>query len=74
MTMDERIRNLEREVSVWLSAGDYCLDLADITALSQAPVRSMFNTKAEISSTSITVSKIDNLLLFSVFFQYLQGP
>lgn len=58
-TVDERIRNLEREVSLWLSAGDYCVDLADITALSQVPVRSMYNIKAEISSTSIAVSRID---------------
>jgi hypothetical protein len=58
-TVDERIRNLEREVSMWLSAGDYCVDLANITALSQVPVRSMYDIKAEISSTSIAVSRID---------------
>jgi hypothetical protein len=58
-TVDERIRNLERDVSLWLSAGDYCVDLADITALSQVPVRSMYDIKAEISSTSIAVSRID---------------
>jgi hypothetical protein len=58
-TVDERIRNLEREVSLWLSAGDYCVDLANITALSQVPVRSMYDIKAEISSTSIAVSRID---------------
>lgn len=58
-TVDERIRNLEREVSIWLSGGEYCVDLANITAQSQVPIRSMYDIKAEISSTSIAISRID---------------
>ncbi|GAB7326165.1 hypothetical protein MBLNU13_g10170t1 [Cladosporium sp. NU13] len=59
LTDDQRIRELEREVSEWLSVGEYCVDLADITALGQVPLRSVYNIKAEIRSTNIAVSRID---------------
>jgi hypothetical protein len=58
-TDDQRIRELEREISEWLSVGEYCVDLADITALGQVPIRSMYNIKSEIRSTSIAVSRVD---------------
>jgi hypothetical protein len=58
-TDDQRIRELEREISEWLSVGEYCVDLADITALGQVPLRSMYNIKSEIRSTSIAVSRVD---------------
>lgn len=58
-TDDQRIRELEREISEWLSVGEYCVDLADITALGQVPLRSVYNIKAEIRSTNIAVSRID---------------
>jgi len=59
LTDDQRIRELEREVSEWLSVGEYCVDLANITALGQVPLRSVYNIKAEIRSTNIAVSRID---------------
>ena len=58
-TDDQRIRELEREVSEWLSVGEYCVDLADITALGQVPLRSVYNIKSEIRSTNIAISRID---------------
>jgi hypothetical protein len=58
-TDDQRIRELEREISEWLSVGEYCVDLANITALGQVPLRSVYNIKAEIRSTNIAVSRID---------------
>jgi hypothetical protein len=58
-TDDQRIRELEREIAEWLSVGEYCVDLADITALGQVPLRSMYNIKSEIRSTSIAVSRVD---------------
>jgi hypothetical protein len=58
-TDDQRIRELEREISEWLSVGEYCVDLADITALGQVPLRSVYNIKSEIRSTNIAVSRID---------------
>lgn len=58
-TDDERIRELEREISEWLSVGEYCIDLANITALGQVPLRSVYNIKAEMRSTNIAVSRID---------------
>jgi hypothetical protein len=59
LTDDQRIRDLEREISEWLSVGEYCVDLADITALGQVPLRSVYNIKSEIRSTNIAVSRID---------------
>jgi hypothetical protein len=56
---DQRIRELEREISEWLSVGEYCVDLSDITALGQVPLRSMYNIKSEVRSTSIAVSRVD---------------
>ena len=58
-TDDQRIRELEREISEWLSVGEYCVDLANITALGQVPLRSVYNIKAEIRSTNIAISRID---------------
>lgn len=58
-TDDQRIRELEREVSEWLSVGEYCVDLANITALCQVPLRSVYNIKAEMRSTNIAISRID---------------
>jgi hypothetical protein len=58
-TNDQRIRELEREVSEWLSVGEYCVDLADITALGQVPLRSTYNIKSEVRSTNIAISRID---------------
>jgi hypothetical protein len=58
-TDDQRIRALEREISEWLSVGEYCVDLADITALGQVPLRSIYNIKAEVRSTNIAISRID---------------
>jgi len=58
-TNDQRIRELEREVSEWLSVGEYCVDLANITALGQVPLRSAYNIKSEIRSTNIAISRID---------------
>jgi hypothetical protein len=59
LTDDQRIRDLEREISEWLSVGEYCVDLADITALGQVPLRSVYNIKSEIRSTNVAVSRID---------------
>ena len=58
-TDDQRIRQFEREVSEWLAVGEYCVDLADITALGQVPLRSGYNIKSEIRSTNIAVSRND---------------
>lgn len=38
---------------------EYCVDLANITALGQVPLRSVYNIKSEIRSTDIAVSRID---------------
>lgn len=59
LTEDQRIRELEREIAEWLSVGEYCVDLANITALGQVPLRSAYNIKSEIRSTNIAVSRID---------------
>jgi len=72
-TYDDRIRNLEREVSMWLSVGDYSVDLANITASGQVPMRSMYDIKAEISSTSIAVSRIDTEVESSTQMASLSG-
>lgn len=58
-TDDERIVALEREISEWLSVGEYCVDLTNITALAQVPLRSTYNIKAEVRSTGIAISRVD---------------
>ncbi|KAM0719459.1 hypothetical protein Q7P37_005364 [Cladosporium fusiforme] len=58
-TNDDRICELENEISEWLSVGEYCVDIANITALAQVPLRSMYDIKAEARSTGVTVSRID---------------
>lgn len=73
LTEDERIRVLETEISEWLSVGEYCVDLANITALAQVPLRSMYDVKAEARSTGITVSRIDTATETSAHMASLAG-
>ena len=72
-TYDERIRNLEREISMWLSVGDYCVDLANITASAQVPMRSGYDIKAEVSSTNTAISRIDTEVESSTQMASLSG-